>query len=704
MIATPECAVLRRRNGRDPPSSSASLREPLLIEAIANTARLRIPSPIRAAQGAAVVVGGVEPFRRLFHSLYGLGLRTVVARLARLDTVHSIYGCGSFFSGNCLYGHSDIDLIIVLKPSVARDEGHHGEVGRVYERVRRFFPFLGRWGEKAANLVFLHEVESGFPVLESFRVRMKQGRLVRLYGAAFPIGFDHDRPTASEIASERGTLARTAILTAGPPARTALFWKRLFVKLQALADDAGLEAVGNAISAEARRRFGTLSDRRLFFRRVDPMEYGGIFLRHAAACAERSGRDASQVTVRFERSGAPSTRDDPALGRRLNDVLGAAGFDERGLRMLPTVPIGLTPELFYFPIDGPMPFVEIPGDAYAGLRRLLVAMRRRGRSGDALLVRAGGMLAIVERQLTYADIVPLDPQVHANVYAWIAGDVECTMARCVYDEQVALSRQRCRALASMYQRHEDWVPKGSTPGVYREDDLDTLHNAFSSLRALATVSDAPTYFATVADLIESYRRRHPEASSFLGVLLEDFRYHRGEVPRRPVAPNLYRCLHQFMRQALTEAEAIVVDDTGRGLTITVGIITRNRAADLRDALRSLEALTRPPEEVVVVDNGSTDDTRTVVESFADRLPIRYVMVPEPSIPLARNAVLAHARSEVVAFTDDDCAVDPDWLVAVERGFMRARNVGIVGGWVLHWPAAERSTVDTYFGLFHHNKP
>jgi hypothetical protein len=40
---------------------------------------------------------------------------------------------------------------------------------------------------------------------------------------------------------------------------------------------------------------------------------------------------------------------------------------------------------------------------------------------------------------------------------------------------------------------------------------------------------------------------------------------------------------------------------------------------------------------------------------------------------------------------------------VERGFLRADNVGIVGGWVKHEPALEPSLLDTYYSLFHHNK-
>ena len=65
-------------------------------------------------------------------------------------------------------------------------------------------------------------------------------------------------------------------------------------------------------------------------------------------------------------------------------------------------------------------------------------------------------------------------------------------------------------------------------------------------------------------------------------------------------------------------------------------------------------------------------------------------------------VLENARHEVIAFTDDDCVLEPGWLQAVERGFLRADNVGMVGGWVCHEHARERSAIDTYYATFHHN--
>ena len=86
-------------------------------------------------------------------------------------------------------------------------------------------------------------------------------------------------------------------------------------------------------------------------------------------------------------------------------------------------------------------------------------------------------------------------------------------------------------------------------------------------------------------------------------------------------------------------------------------------------LASLDAQTLAPGEyeVIVVDDGSGDGTREVAEGFAERAraPMRVIAQARNKGPAAaRNAGIAAARAPVIAFTDADCEVDPDWL---ERG-------------------------------------
>jgi len=100
--------------------------------------------------------------------------------------------------------------------------------------------------------------------------------------------------------------------------------------------------------------------------------------------------------------------------------------------------------------------------------------------------------------------------------------------------------------------------------------------------------------------------------------------------------------------------------------VSVVIATKDRARFLERALASFETQAgAPPFEVVVADNGSTDDTRGVTERQQARsaFAIEYVFEPEPNRGKARNRGIASARGELIAFCDDDVQVPPGWLAA-----------------------------------------
>jgi glycosyltransferase involved in cell wall biosynthesis len=112
--------------------------------------------------------------------------------------------------------------------------------------------------------------------------------------------------------------------------------------------------------------------------------------------------------------------------------------------------------------------------------------------------------------------------------------------------------------------------------------------------------------------------------------------------------------------------------------VSVIVPVYNDAARLRRCLAALQAQTWPAErlEVIVVDNGSTDD---VARSLADSPGVVALHASRPGSYAARNAGIAAARGEVLAFTDADCLPAPDW---VERGVARlldAPDVAMVGG-------------------------
>jgi glycosyltransferase involved in cell wall biosynthesis len=119
---------------------------------------------------------------------------------------------------------------------------------------------------------------------------------------------------------------------------------------------------------------------------------------------------------------------------------------------------------------------------------------------------------------------------------------------------------------------------------------------------------------------------------------------------------------------------------------TILICTYNRARLLRETLAALSELIAPPDcefEIVVVDNNSTDATPAVLAEAAAKspVPIRTAREPQQGKSFALNRGLSMARGDVVALTDDDVWVNPNWLARIVADF-REHDVTFVFGKVL----------------------
>jgi glucosyl-dolichyl phosphate glucuronosyltransferase len=125
--------------------------------------------------------------------------------------------------------------------------------------------------------------------------------------------------------------------------------------------------------------------------------------------------------------------------------------------------------------------------------------------------------------------------------------------------------------------------------------------------------------------------------------------------------------------------------------VTVVLSTYNRAQELPGALERLlgQSIDATAHEVIVVDNNSSDDTRSVVQRFVNSTDrtLRYVFEPKQGLAHARNAGIAAARADVVAFTDDDVRVSDDWVQLIRRAFDDHPEVDCLGGRTLPiWPS------------------
>ena len=122
------------------------------------------------------------------------------------------------------------------------------------------------------------------------------------------------------------------------------------------------------------------------------------------------------------------------------------------------------------------------------------------------------------------------------------------------------------------------------------------------------------------------------------------------------------------------------------IDISAVVTTYNRSEMLATSLEALLSQNAGGVhyEVVVVDNNSTDNTRAVVEGLiaTGHANLRYVFEPQQGISYGRNAGIAAARGDVIAFTDDDVVVTDNWIATIKRAFAENPGVSYVGGKIL----------------------
>ena len=127
------------------------------------------------------------------------------------------------------------------------------------------------------------------------------------------------------------------------------------------------------------------------------------------------------------------------------------------------------------------------------------------------------------------------------------------------------------------------------------------------------------------------------------------------------------------------------------MDVSIVISTYNRCGLLEGALGALLSQTPADAayEILVVDNNSTDQTRSVVQGLAmqNQEKLKYLFEPKQGLSYGRNAGIAAAKAPIIAFTDDDVRVAADWVWRVKGSFEANPDIDFLGGKVVpRWPA------------------
>ena len=137
--------------------------------------------------------------------------------------------------------------------------------------------------------------------------------------------------------------------------------------------------------------------------------------------------------------------------------------------------------------------------------------------------------------------------------------------------------------------------------------------------------------------------------------------------------------------------------TGDG-AVSVVICTRNRGSAPLSTIASVRAMKPAAVEVIVVDQSDDHSTASALARLVREGTIRYVRSSAVGLALARNRGLTCSRSAIVAFTDDDCEVEPDFAKEVAAVFAAEASIGLVFGSVLPAP------YDTRLGIIPSYQP
>ncbi|MDX2165657.1 MAG: glycosyltransferase [Deltaproteobacteria bacterium] len=151
-----------------------------------------------------------------------------------------------------------------------------------------------------------------------------------------------------------------------------------------------------------------------------------------------------------------------------------------------------------------------------------------------------------------------------------------------------------------------------------------------------------------------------------GFQVEDWAF--GLVDRERNRKPAFTAVQRLYRQSLPPPAA-------RQPKISVVICAYNAERTMEACLQSLRELRYPDFEVIVVNDGSTDRTLEISQRFPEA---RIISQENKGLSVARNVGIEAATGEIVAFTDSDCVVDPDWLTYLAHTFVNGGFVAVGG--------------------------
>lgn len=156
-----------------------------------------------------------------------------------------------------------------------------------------------------------------------------------------------------------------------------------------------------------------------------------------------------------------------------------------------------------------------------------------------------------------------------------------------------------------------------------------------------------------------------------GIDVEDWAFGLVTKERRPKAA-YHRIKEKIVGPEETVAQKYPI---AKAPKVSVVVCSYNGAKTLKDCLISLHQISYPDYEVILVDDGSKDETESIAAGFPW---VRYIKQPNMGLSVARNTGIEASHGEVVVFTDSDCMADKDWLYYLVQTLVSGDWAGVGG--------------------------
>jgi glycosyltransferase involved in cell wall biosynthesis len=128
--------------------------------------------------------------------------------------------------------------------------------------------------------------------------------------------------------------------------------------------------------------------------------------------------------------------------------------------------------------------------------------------------------------------------------------------------------------------------------------------------------------------------------------------------------------------------------------ITLIATVLNEGDNIHHLMNGLLQQTLQPDEIIIVDGGSTDNTVEVLRSYETRLPLKVIIQQGCNISQGRNTAIAAAQEDILAITDAGVRLSETWLEKITQPLLENPNVSVVGGF---FKADPQSTFEVAMG-------